>query len=200
MKNKTLLHLTVAALFGAIAFVLMYFSFNVPVLSPFADFDFSALPELIGGFILGPIGAIDIITVKLLLKLLFKGSSSMFTGEIQNFLLSVGYVLPAVLYYRRKKTKKAAIIGLVLGTICSIVLAVITNIYLIFPVYINLYGMNWDGIIEMCTKVNPLIKDIPTMVAFSIIPFNTISRVVTSFITVLVYKKVSTPLKKMLQE
>lgn len=199
MNSLRLRRLIMAALFGAIAFILMYFSFSVPVISPFAEFDFSALPELIGGFVLGPVGAVEIITVKILLKLVFKGSSSMLTGEVQNYILSLSYVLPAVLYYRRHKTKKRATIGLVLGSIISIVLAVITNIYLIFPAYIKLYGMNWDGIIEICSAVNPWITNIPTMVAFSVIPFNVISRGVSSYITFLVYKKISAPLKKLLQ-
>lgn len=199
MNSLRLRRLIIAALFGAIAFVLMFFSFSVPVISPFAEFDFSALPELIGGFVLGPVGAIEIITVKLLLKLVFQGSSSMLTGEIQNFILSVSFVLPAVFYYRRHKSKKGAAISLVLGSVLSIIMAVFTNLYLIFPAYIKLYGMNWEGIIEICSAANPWIKDIPTFVAFSVIPFNLISRVVTSYITFLVYKKISRPLKKLIQ-
>lgn len=199
MKTQRIRRLTMAALFGAMAFVLMYFSFSVPVLSPFAEFDASAIPELIGGFILGPAGAVEIVSVKILLKLVFKGSSSMLTGEVQNFLLSLSFALPAVFYYRRHKTKKGAVVGLVIGSVTSIIVAVITNIYLIFPVFIKLYGMDWDGIISMCSAVNPWIKDIPTMVAFSIVPFNIISRTVTSFITVLVYKRISVPVKKLIQ-
>ena len=200
MKNSKLRRMTVAGLFGAIAFVLMYFSFGVPIISPFAEFDLSALPELIGGYVLGPVGAIYITVIKLLLKLLFQGTSSMFTGEVQNLILSISYVLPAILYYRKNRTKKGAIIGLAIGSIISIFMAVLTNLYLIFPAYIALYGMNWDGIIEICTTANPMITNIPTFVAFSVIPFNVISRVVSSVIAVLVYKKISVPLKKMLQE
>lgn len=198
-KSKSKLRrLTMAAMMGAVSFVLMYFSFSVPVLSPFAEFDASALPELIGGFILGPLGAVEITTVKLILKVIFKGSSSMMTGEVQNFLLSVSYVVPAVLYYRKHRTKKGAIVGLVIGSVTSIVVAIITNIYLIFPVYIKLYGMNWEAIIDMFSAVNPWIKDIPTAIAFSIVPFNVISRTVISFVTILVYKKISVPLKKLI--
>ena len=200
MKNSKLRRMTVAGLFGAIAFVLMFFSFGVPVISPFAEFDLSALPELIGGYVLGPIGAVYITVIKLLLKLLFQGTSSMFTGEIQNLILSISYVLPAILYYRKNRTKKGAIVGLAIGSITSIVMAVLTNLYLIFPAYIKLYGMNWDGIIEICTAANPMITNIPTFVAFSVIPFNVISRAVSSVIAMLVYKKISVPLKKMLQE
>lgn len=48
MKRTQTRRLTLAAMMGAVSFVLMYFSFSVPVLSPFADFDLSALPDLIG--------------------------------------------------------------------------------------------------------------------------------------------------------
>ena len=197
MKKGSLRRLTMAALCGAVAFVLMFFSFSVPVISPFAEFDFSALPELIGGFILGPIGAVEIIVVKIGLKLLFKGSSSLMTGELMNLILSLAYVLPALWYYRRHRTKHGAVVGLALGTVISVVVSIFTNVYVIFPLYIKLYGMNWDGIIEMCSAVNPWIKNIPTMVAFSVVPFNLISRVVTSLITLLVYKKISVPMKRL---
>lgn len=200
MKKTTLRHMTVAGLFGTIAFVLMFFSFGIPVISPFAEFDLSALPELIGGYVLGPLGAVYIILIKLLLKLLFQGTNSMFTGEVQNLILSLSYVLPSIFFYRKHRTKKGAVIGLCVGSLISIIMAVITSLYLIFPAYIALYGMNWDGIIEMCAAANPMIKNIPTFVAFSVIPFNVISRLASSAIAMLVYKKISVPLKKMLQE
>lgn len=199
MNRSSVRRLTMAAMMGAVAFVLMYFSFSVPVLSPFADFDFSYLPELIGGFVLGPAGAVEIIAVKILLKLVFKGTSTMLTGELQKFLLSCAYVLPAVLYYRKHRTKRGAMTGLVIGTVVGVIVAIVTNVYIIFPFYIKLYGMDWAAIIDMCTAVNPLIHDLPTMVAFSIIPFNLISMTVISLIAMLVYKKISVPLKKMIQ-
>lgn len=194
-SRSSVRRLTMASMMGAVAFVLMYFSFPTP-LSPFAELDFSALPELIGGYVLGPVGAVEIIVIKLLLKIVFKGSSSMYTGELQAFLLSIAYVLPAVLYYRRNRTKRGALIGLVIGSIASIIVAILTNIYLIFPFYMYLYGMDWQAIIDMCKALIPLIHDIPTLVIFSIVPFNVLSRGLTSVITMLVYKRVSAPLKK----
>lgn len=197
MKSSQVRHLTIVALMGTISFILMYFSFSIPFLSPFAEFNVSSVSEVIGGFILGPVGAMEIIGVKLLLKLIFKGTSSMFVGELQNFILSLAFMLPAVLYYHKHKTKSGAIKALAIGSITNIVVAIFTSVYLIFPAYIELYGMNWNGIIEICSAVNPWIKDIPTMVAFSVIPFNVVSRAVVSFLTVLIYKKVSIPVKNL---
>ena len=199
MRKTKLRRMTLAAMMGAIAFVLIFVNFGVPFLSPVAEFDLSALPELIGGFILGPVGAVMIIVVKLGLKLAIQGTESMFTGEIQNFLLSVSYVLPAVFYYRRHRTKKGAAVGLAIGAVVSVIVAVFTNLYIIFPFYIKLYGMNWDGIVAMFSAVNPWIKDIPTMVAFSVVPFNLISRAITAVLAFFTYKKLSVPLKKMIQ-
>lgn len=198
MKNSKARHLTMVTLLATISFLFMYFSFSVPILSPFAEFDASPIPEIIGGFILGPLGAVEIISVKLLLKLVFQGSKSMLVGELQNFLLSIAYVIPAVLYYYKHKTKNGAIIGLVMGSITSVVVAVFTSIYMIFPAYMTLYGMDWGSIVDICSAVNPWIHDVPTMVAFSIIPFNVISRTVVSCITVVIYKKISVPIKKLL--
>ncbi len=199
-KSRTeMRRLTMSAMMGAVAFALMYINFSVPIISPYAEFDLSALPELLAGFILGPLGAVLTITVKIALILVFKGTSSMYTGEVQNFLLSIAYILPAVFFYRRHRTKHGAAIGLVIGSLVSIIVAIFTNIYLIFPAYIYLYGMNWEGIIETCGALNPWIKDIPTFAAFSVVPFNIISRSLTSVLAFITYKKLSIPLKKLIQ-
>ena len=81
----------------------------------------------------------------------------------------------------------------------SVIVAVLTNVFLIFPAYMTLYGMDWASIVSMCTAVNPWITSVPTMVAFSIIPFNIISFSVTSILAMLLYKKISVPLKKFAQ-
>lgn len=188
--------LTIAAIMGTLSFLFMFLAFSIPILSPFAELDISALPELIGGFILGPVGAVEIIVMKVLLKLVFEGTSSAFTGEIQNLILSIAYVLPAVIYYQKHKTKKGAVIGILIGSILSVIISIFTNVYLIFPAFIYLYGMNWDIIIETCSKLNPYIKDLPTFVIFSVVPFNIISRTITSVMALLVYKRISNPLKK----
>ena len=196
MKQATLRRLTMAALMGAISFVLMYFSFSIPILSPFAEFELSSVAEMIGGFLLGPLGAIEVIGIKLVLKLIFKGTSSMLVGEVQNLLLSAAYVLPAVLYYQRHRDKRGAVVSLVIGSGLSVIAAVFTSLYLIFPTYMYLYGMNWGDIVDICSAVNPWIQDVPTMVACSVIPFNVVSRGILSILTVALYKKVSVPIKQ----
>lgn len=188
--------ITFISLMGALAAVLMLFKFPIPMMPPFMDFDFAGVVEIIGGLMFGPVAAVYIIIVKILLKMVMMGSTSIGTGEIQNVLLSCAYVLPAVLLYKWNKTKKMAIIGLVAGTVAAIVVAILTNLYLIIPFYANLAGMTVEDIIAMCTAVNPAVTDIKTFVILGIVPFNLIKYGASSILTMLLYKHLSKPIKK----
>ncbi|MBQ7942953.1 MAG: ECF transporter S component [Lachnospiraceae bacterium] len=188
--------ITFISLMGALAAVLMLFKFPLPMMPPFMDFDFAGVVEIVGGLMFGPVAAVYIIIVKILLKMVMMGSTSIGTGEIQNVLLSCAYVLPAVFLYRRNKTKKMAIIGLLLGTIAAIVVAILTNLYLIIPFYANLAGMTVEDIIGMCTAVNPAVTDMTSFVILGIIPFNVIKYGGSSILTMALYKHLSKPIKK----
>ncbi|MCD8369547.1 MAG: ECF transporter S component [Clostridiales bacterium] len=187
-------------LFGALGAILMMFRFPIPFMPPYMSFDLSGLLEMIGGFMMGPVAAVMIILVKILVQVVTTGTKSAMTGELQNFILSCAYVLPAVVIYDCHKTRKRAIVGMVVGTVICALVAVLTNIYLIIPFYVNLMGMTWEAIVEMCTKVNPLMKDVPTMAIFGIIPFNLIKYGITSILTLIVYKKISRPMKEFMRK
>lgn len=121
----------------------------------------------------------------------------MFTGEVQKFLLCTAPMpCPPCCIIKSTELARRGHRSCKLGTICGVIVAVLTNVFLIFPAYMALYGMDWAAIVQMCTAVNPWITNVPTMVAFSIVPFNVISFSVTSILAMLLYKKISVPLKK----
>lgn len=192
MKAK---EIAVIGLFGALSAVLMLARFPLPFMPPFLSFDLAGLMEILGGFMFGPMAALLIIVVKILLQLVMQGSFSLGTGELQNFILSCSYVLPAVLLYHRSKTRKMAVGGMALGTIFVSVVAVFTNLYLIIPFYVKLFGMSMDDIIAMCNAVNPAMKNAMTMAIFGLLPFNLIKYGVTSILAFLLYKRLSHLLK-----
>ncbi|MCD8225486.1 MAG: ECF transporter S component [Clostridiales bacterium] len=192
--------IALCGLFGALGAILMMFRFPIPFMPPFMSFDLSGLLEMIGGFMMGPVAAVMIILVKILVQVVTTGTKSAMTGELQNFILSCCYVLPAVLIYDRHKTRQRAIAGMAVGTVVCALVAVGTNIYIIIPFYVNLMGMTWEGIIGMCAKVSPLMKDVTTMAIFGIIPFNLIKYGITSVLTLIVYKKVSRPMKEFMRK
>lgn len=187
--------MTFISLMGAVSGVLMLFEFNLPFLPPFLSFDFSAIPEMIGGFMFGPLSAFYIIIVKLLVHLVTQGSGSIGTGELQNLILGCAYVMPALLIYGRKKTKKRALIGMIVGTIVVSIVSIFSNMYIIIPFYAKLSGSTMENFVAMCSAVNPAVKDTATMVLLGILPFNIIKYGVSSMVTFILYKHLSRPIR-----
>lgn len=100
-KQKTH-HIAVAAMLCAVAFVLQFIEFSIPLIPSFVKLDLSDLPALLGTFSLGPVYGVVIQLVKNLLHLPFGSSAGV--GELSNFLLGSVFVLVAGLVYRRHKT------------------------------------------------------------------------------------------------
>ena len=67
-KQKTH-HLAVAAMLCAVAFVLQFIEFSIPLIPSFVKLDLSDLPALLGTFSLGPVYGVVIQLVKNLLHL-----------------------------------------------------------------------------------------------------------------------------------
>ena len=88
-----------------------------------------------------------IVAVKLLVKLAILGTSTAFVGELSNFIVSCAYVLPAIWIYDHHKEKKSALKGMVVGTVICTLTAVISNVYMIIPFYVNMMGWSLDTII-----------------------------------------------------
>ena len=192
--------LALCGVLGGMSTILMYIRFPLPFLPPFMSFDMAGVIEIIGGFVMGPLAAFAIIMVKVVLLLITQGSMSAGTGEIQNILLSSAYVIPAVIIYMRHKTKKRAVIGMAVGTVCCAILAVFTNMYLIIPFYVSFFGMTMGDIIKMCQSVNPYIKGPWGLVLMGVIPFNLVKNGILSVITYLTYKKISVHLKHFIRK
>lgn len=191
--------LALCGLMGGLCAVLMLFRFPLPFMPPFMEFDFSGLIEIIGGFTLGPIAAFAIIFIKILLKILTQGTTSAWTGELQNLILSCAYVLPASLIYYKHKTKKMALIGMTVGTIICAVTAMFTNLYMIIPFYASFAGITLDDILAMCKVVNPLLSSKWNLAFLGILPFNIIKNGSLSILAFFVYKKISKQIKRFIQ-
>jgi len=181
--------LVTCALLSAIATILMILEVPVFFAPGFYKFDLSELPALIGGFVFGPLAGVVIEFMKILLKLCIKGTSTAFVGELANFLVGSVLVFTASVIYEAKKTRKAAIIGCVAGTLLMTVFGTLFNAVYLIPAFARMFHMELDTIVAMGTKVNAAIKDIVTLVLFAVAPLNLIKGGVVSAITVLVYKK-----------
>lgn len=190
-KVLTTKNLTMIAMFSAISAVLMVFEIQLPFSPSFVKFDFSDLPVILGGFLIGPFAGGIIAFMKILLHFLLNGTTSFFVGDLSNLLLTLSFVLPASFIYQQKKTKKTTIQGLLVSIICTSLLAIIFNLFLIFPLYLKVLNLKMVDLINMIHVVNPLVKDVFTMIVFSLLPFNLFKYSIVSMITMLSYKKLS---------
>lgn len=190
-NSKLSLYLKIALL-GAVAFILMSFDFSVPFIAPFIKMDFSDLPALIGGFSLGPLAAILISAIKNILH--FSRTSTAGVGEAANFLISVAFTFPAAFIYSKVKGKFSALIGMIIGTLVMVVVAAISNYYILIPAYSKFIPI--ETIIQMCNAINSNIHDITGYIYFMIIPFNLAKGILVSIVTFPIYKRISKHLKK----
>jgi riboflavin transporter FmnP len=148
--------ITVAAMLSAVAFVLMFIEFPIPMLIPsFIKLDVSDLPALLGTFALGPVYGVVIELVKNLLHILIKGTTSNGVGELCNFVLGASFAFTAGVFYRRNKSRKGAILGSLVGAVVMALLSVPMNYFVVYPAYVVVYGMPMDAIIGMYQAILP---------------------------------------------
>lgn len=188
--------IAVIGMFSAIAAVLMVLEFPLPFAPSFYGMDFSELPALIGTFAFGPVAGVLIEFCKIVLKILFKPTSTAFVGELANFVVGCSFLLPASCVYLFHKTKKSALIGSIAGTLCMTIFGTAFNAVYLLPKFAQLFGMPLDAIIGMGTAVNPAIDSITTLVVFAVAPLNLLKGGLVSTITMLIYKKISPIIKE----
>lgn len=193
-KTRTLVEV---GMLGAIATVLMLFEFPLPFIAPpFYELDFSEVPVMIGAFALGPLAGASIELVKVLLNLLINGTATAFVGEIANYLLGCAFVMPAAFLYKKKKTKKCALVGMVVGTLFMTLLGCLLNAYVLLPTYAVAFSMPVDAIIGFGRSINENINSVLSFCLIVVAPFNLIKGCAISLITLLLYKHVSPILKR----
>lgn len=180
---------------AAISTVLYMLDFPLLFLAPeFYKLDFSELPVMLCGFYLGPSATVACEAVKILLKLLFKGTTTAFVGDLANFVVGCSLVIPATAVYHLRKSKRSAILGLVVGTAVLTVFGSFFNAVYLLPKFSELYGIPLDAIIAMGSKINGSIHSVSTFVFFAVAPLNLIKGSAISVLTMLLYKRVARPL------
>lgn len=184
------------AMLSAVATVLMLFEFPLPFIAPtFYKLDFSELPVLIGTFAMGPVAGAIIELIKILLNFVLNGTMTAGVGELGNFIMGCAFIVPAGIVYQRSKTKKGAIIGLVLGVIVTCVASAIVNGLLLLPAYGKAFGMPTEAFVQMGSAIFPFIDNLVKFCVCCVVPFNLIKGILVSVITLLIYKQISRLLK-----
>lgn len=189
--NSKLRFLAKTAILSAAAVLVMLFEVPLPFAPSFYKLDFSESVILMGSFAMGPLAGVIIELLKNLIKALIFGTQTGYIGEFANFLVGTSFVLTASLVYKKRHTKKNALIGMALGTLMLALVGALVNYFILIPAYVKIMGLPLDAIIDAGSAVNASITDLKTLIAFAVVPFNLVKGVICSAIAFLLYKKVS---------
>lgn len=191
LNTRNLVKLGVLA---ALAGALQALEFKIPFFPPWLSMDFGDLPALLGSFAMGPMAGVVIEAVKNLLKIVLVGTNTGFVGEFANFIVGCALCIPAGFIYKRRKSKRSALIGMIVGTVSFCVVGALLNIFVLMPMYMTAFG--GDAIINMAMQVNPAWSNVNAIVALGVTPFNFCKAALLSLLTILLYKPLSPILHK----
>lgn len=176
MHNSKIFKLVLAALFSALAFFAVFF-FRVPVVL-FLKYEFKDAVIALEALILGPAYAIiTSLVVSLIEMVTISGTGPI--GALMNVLSTVTYILPVALLYKRNKSLKTAVTGLVLGALIMTACMLLWN-YLITPWYM-----------ETPREV------VAGMLLPYFLPFNLLKGILNTAVTLLLYKPIMNALRRM---
>lgn len=191
-KNVNIRRLAATAMLSAIAFVLMFIEFPIPMLiPPFIKFDISDLPALLGAFAFGPWTGALIELLKNLLHIAFKGSQSAYVGELCNFILGAVMCIVAGYIYKKQKNKKRAIIGAICGAGIMALISLPINYFIVYPTYVVAYKMPMPAIIGMYQKLLPASNTLFKSLVIFNMPFTFVKGLIDAIICMLIYKPIS---------
>lgn len=185
-KHLPVQYLTRIAILAAISTVLSMIS--IPVVA-FYKLDLSNLPVMLGAFSMGPVPGLLILAITNLLGLLRSTSGGV--GQLADFIMGAAMILPAELIYRRSKSRRSAVIGMAVGTVTMIIVAVLVNWKIMIPFYMSAFGMPMEAVISMATKVLPFVDTEWKLLLCVTAPFNLLKGVILSLLTFLLYKRLS---------
>ncbi len=171
-KTKSL-KLAKMAMLVAISIVLVVLiHFPIFPAVAFLEYDPADIPILIGTFAFGPVAGILLTVVTSLIQGLTVSAGSGLYGIIMHIIATTTLVTVAGVIYRRHKTKKVAIIGLVAGTVAMTVVMFFANM-IVTPAFT---GMPLEAIMQL----------MPFILAF-----NAVKAGINSLVTFLLYKRIS---------
>lgn len=167
--------LVTLAMLAALSYVVMYVG-RIPIVM-FLKYDPKDVIIAIAGFIYGPLSAVGISMVVSFIEM-FTVSDTGPWGLVMNILSTCAFVVPAAMLYRKKRTIRHALGGLVLGVVLMTGIMLLWN-YLITPIYLKAPR---EEIVGMLLPI--------------FAPFNLLKGGLNTALTLLLYQPVSVALRR----
>ena len=186
-KRFTGKRLALMGVFVALAFAVSFIEIPLPLFgASFLKLDFGNVFIVLISFLLGPLEGVVVCFLKEALRCI--GSSSLCAGELANFLITSSYLLLPSILYQSRKNLKTVIWSLSVACLIATGMALLANRVLIFPVYAYLFGGSIFGM---------TVGEAFAAFWIAVLIFNVIKTFAVSFLTMLLYKRLSNFLKKL---
>lgn len=161
------------AMMAALACVVGLIRFPLIPAVSFLTYDFADIPILITTFAFGPASGLLVLGVVSFIQAFLMGGDG-FYGFTMHIIASGIFLMIAGLMYRRHKTKKVAILGMLIATVAMVIAMGFANYY------ITTFYLGGEAMRQTVVGMMPLI-----------LAFNAIKGVLNSVITFVVYKRIS---------
>lgn len=161
------------ALFVALSMAVSFVEFPIVPGVEWLKYDPSGIVSLVAGFAYGPAAAV-IVSVLGFLPHLFTNP----WGTLMAVLVALALSVPAALIYRRNKTRKGAVIGIIVGAIAALAMAIVGNL-IVTPFYAH-----------MTTA------QVVALIVPALLPFNALKFTIHGVVTFLIYKPISNLLNR----
>ena len=142
----------------------------------FLEYDPADIPILLGTFAMGPAQGLLMTAVVVLIQAFGLGGNGLY-GALMHFISTGTYVIIAGLIYKKKKTKKTAILALICGVAAWVIVMIPANLFITSA----FMGVPRDVIVQYLPMI---------------CLFNLIKAGVNSILTFFLYKRVSPILHK----
>lgn len=173
LTNKTRMLTSMSMLAGLSLVLVLLINFPILPAVPFMKYDPADVPILIGTFLFGTMGGLILTVFVSVFQGLFISGDGGPIGIIMHILATGSFVVTAGCIYQRTRTKRAAAVALICGSLAMTVVMVACN--LIFtPLFL---GAPMEKVVEMLLP--------------AIVPFNLIKAGINAVLTWMIYKPVS---------
>ena len=184
--------MTVTGIFGAIAVIIYVLipDFGLGFTPPWLKVHLDEIPMLLAGFMYGPVAAIMVDLIKTLVKLPMTTTACV--GELGDFLFSIVFVIPAVIFYQRKRNFNSVLIGLGIGTALHVIFAMVMNVYFMVPFYSMFYNIPMSALEGMCSAIFPFVSGENWVWLYAltmVLPMNFVKDGIVIIVVLLVYKR-----------
>ena len=160
--------IAVYALFVALSMAVSFIEFPLIPGVPWLKYDPSGIVSLVAGFAYGPAAA-AIVSVLGFVPHVFADP----WGSLMAIAVALAMSVPAALVYRRMRTRRGALAGIIVGAVVALVMAIIGNL-LVTPIYAHMS-----------------VEQVAAMIVPALLPFNLAKLAVHGVVTFLIYKPIS---------